>query len=276
MPTPVIIWKVYETLLWRPCSSSQFLLQDASWMSMCFGCYGTVWTESLSIVGTQQSSSMFANQPTQSWCEGDRSDQRLHLAIFSLIKTTTFRGTHDSEGCMKFSQKQWKQYWQYAFGFGPIKCTWICGFLIPASALMTLSYIHEARGQVGALQKICSRDSIGNWSHWEPSVAFAGRSKNGDAFVLQKFKSYNSTSRSHHFEFPLSDHQSPSEAERYGPQCKPAKEEGALLKGTIWHGVKGAEYLCLLCIARHVCKAHSIYSKRFFITITVYSRVVKS
>lgn len=86
------------TVLWRPRSSNQFLLQDASWMSMCFGCdHEKVWTESLSIVGTQQSSSMFANQPTQeSWCEGDRSDQRLHLnAIFScLVETTTFRVAH--------------------------------------------------------------------------------------------------------------------------------------------------------------------------------------
>lgn len=63
-----------------------------------FGCdHGKVWTESLSIVGTQQSSSMFANHPTQeSWCEGHRSDQRLHLnAIFScLVETTTFRVAH--------------------------------------------------------------------------------------------------------------------------------------------------------------------------------------
>lgn len=178
MPTPVIIW-VHKTILWRPCSSSQFLLQDASWMSMmsmCFGCdHGKVWTESLSIVGTQQSS-LFANQPTQeSWCEGDRSDQRLHLnAIFScLVETTTFRVAHTTpKDVWSLFFKQSKQC-----AFGPIKCT-LRGFLIPASALMALSYIDEARGQAGVSQKICSWGSISNWSHWEPSVAFAGRCGN--------------------------------------------------------------------------------------------------
>ena len=175
MPTPVIIWEVHKTVLWRP-RSSQFLLQDASWMSMCFGCdHEKVWTESLSIVGTQQSSSMFANQPTQeSWCEGDRSDQRLHLnAIFScLVETTTFRVAHTLKDVWSLLFKQSKQC-----AFGPIKCT-LRGFLIPASALMALSYIDEARGQAGVSQKICSWDSISNWSRWEPSVAFAGRCGN--------------------------------------------------------------------------------------------------
>ena len=44
---------------------------------------------------------------------------------------------------------------QCAFGCGPIKCT-LLGFLIPASALMALSYIDEARGPAGVSQKICS------------------------------------------------------------------------------------------------------------------------
>lgn len=167
--------------------------------------------------------------------------------------------------------------------FGPIKCT-LLGFLIPASALMALSYIDEARGQAGVSQKICSWDSISNWSHWEPSVAFAARcgisgmwvsngftgfTKNGDVFATSQVAEWPSISKwSGEIRSTMQSccpaQRCPSQRHRFDMVLRELS--------TIDHWVP----LCWWCIARQVCKAHSIYIKRFWITITMYSRVVMS
>ena len=151
MLTPVIISKVHETVLWRPCGSSQFLLQDASWMSMCLV---VIMEQSGRHHTTINLCAFMSNQPTQeSWCEGDRSNQGLHLnAIFScLVETTTFRAAHKTP-----------------------KDIWSLYEAIEAMCFRIRTY--KCSGQVGDIrQKICSWDSISNWSHWEPSIAFAGR-----------------------------------------------------------------------------------------------------
>ena len=172
MPTPVIIWEVHKTILWRPCSSSQFLLQDASWMSMCFWLWSWKSLDWISQHCRHTTIILYVCKPANpgvlvwGWPKRPAAPSQCHFQLFGWDHDLS-RGTHDSEGCMKF-------IWSNAFGCGPIKCT-LLGFMIPASALMALSYIDEARGPAGVSQKICSWDSISNWSHWEPSVAFAVR-----------------------------------------------------------------------------------------------------